>query len=95
MHGDGFLVLVLADQEGQEYMQQVLKEKVRIQMRWRKSEKVPEKNIWTDPKIGIVSYEQETGRVTYEADPRHAEMIIRQLNLQTAKECYYTKKEKF
>ena len=34
----------------------------------------------------IVSYEQETGRVTYEADPRHAEMIIiRQLNLQNAK----------
>ena len=33
----------------------------------------------------IVSYEQETGRVTYEADPRHAEMIIRQLNLQIAK----------
>jgi hypothetical protein len=31
-----------------------------------------------------VSYEQETERVTYEADPRHAEMIIRQLNLQNA-----------
>ena len=32
-----------------------------------------------------MSCEQETGRVTYEADPRHAEMIIRQLNLLNAK----------
>ena len=67
---------------GQEYMQQVLKEKYEYRC---------------DGEIGkgsgkhltilnrIVSYEQETGRVTYEADPRHAEMIIRQLNLQNAK----------
>ena len=33
----------------------------------------------------IVTHEQDTGRVTYEAGPRHAEMIIRQLNLQNAK----------
>ena len=82
VHGDGFLVLVLADQEGQEYMQQVLKEKYEYRC---------------DGEIGkgagkhltilnrTVSYEQETGRVTYKADPRHAEMIIRQLNLQNAK----------
>ena len=80
VHGGDFLVLV--DQEGQEYMQQVLKEKYEYRC---------------DGEIGkgsgkhltilnrIVSYEQETGRVTYEADPRHAEMIIRQLNLQNAK----------
>jgi hypothetical protein len=80
VHGDGFLVL--ADQEGQEYMQQVLTEKYKYRC---------------DGEIGkgsgkyltilnrIVSYEQETGRVTYEADPRHAQMIIRQLNLLNAK----------
>ena len=33
----------------------------------------------------IVTYDHETGKVTYEADPRHAEMIIRQLNLENAK----------
>ena len=80
VHGDDFLVL--ADQERQEYMQQVLKEKYEYRC---------------DGEIGkgagkhltilnrTVSYEQETGRVTYKADPRHAEMIIRQLNLQNAK----------
>ena len=90
VHGDGFLVLVLADQEGQEYMQEVLKEKYEYRC---------------DGEIGkgsgkyltilnrIVSYEQETGRVTYEADPRHAEMIIRQLNLQTAKSVTTQKKK--
>ena len=80
VHGDDFLVL--ADKEGQEYMQKILKEKYEYRC---------------DGEIGrnsgdhltilnrIVTFEKETGKVTYEADPRHAEMIIRQLNLQNAK----------
>ena len=77
-----YILVVLADKEGQEYMQKILKEKYEYRC---------------DGEIGknsgdhltilnrIVTFEKETGKVTYEADPRHAEMIIRQLNLQNAK----------
>ena len=72
VHGDDFLVL--EDKEGQEYMQKILKEKYEYRC---------------DGEIGrnsgdhltilnrIVTFEKETGKVTHEADPRHAEMIIR------------------
>ena len=73
--------MVLADQEGQEYMQQVLKEKYEYRCDGEIT-KGSGKHLTILNRI--VSYEQETGRVTYEADPRHAEMIIRQLNLQNA-----------
>ena len=80
VHGDDFLVL--SDKAGQEYMQKVLQERYEFRC---------------DGLIGkgggshltvlnrIVTYDHETGKVTYEADPRHAEMIIRQLNLENAK----------
>ncbi|CAE7260234.1 RE2 [Symbiodinium sp. KB8] len=33
----------------------------------------------------LICYEPETGKVTYEADPRHVEALVRELNLETAK----------
>ena len=80
VHGDDFMVL--ADQEGQEYMHQVLKEKYEYK-RDGEIGKGSRKHLTILNRI--VTYEQNTGRATYEANPRHAEMIIRQLNLQNAK----------
>ena len=80
VHGDDFMVL--ADQEGQEYMHQVLKEKYEYK-RDGEIGKGSRKHLTILNRI--VTYEQDTGRATYEANPRHAEMIIRQLNLQNAK----------
>ena len=80
VHGDD--VVVLADQEGQEYMQQVLKEKNEYRC---DGEIVKGSGKHLTILNRIVTYEYDTGRVTYETDPGHAEMIIRQLNLQNAK----------
>ena len=80
VHGNDFLVL--ADKEGQDYMTEVLGTRCEFRC---------------DGMIGkesgnhltilnrIVCYKEDTGYVTFEVDPRHAEMIIRQLGLEGAK----------
>ena len=92
VHGGDFLVIV--DQEGQEYMQQVLKEKYEYRC---------------DGEIGkgsgkhltilnrIVSYEQETGRVTYRSRSKTCWDDHKTIESAERKECYHTsgEEEKF
>ena len=80
VHGDDFLVL--ADAEGQAFMRKVLSERYEYRCDGVIGEGA---NDHLTILNRIVSYDKKTGAVTYEADPRHAEMIIRQLNLQDAK----------
>lgn len=78
VHGDDFLVL--SDKEGQDYMREVLGKKYEYRCDGTIGENSGDHLTILNR---IVTYKD--GTVTYEADPRHAEMIIRQLNLQNAK----------
>lgn len=89
VHGDDFLVL--GDAEDQTFMQKVLSERYEYRCDGAIGEEANEHLTILNR---IVSYDRKTGAVMYEADPRHAEMIIRQLNLQKIESgCYASRKE--
>ena len=80
VHGDDFLAL--ADQEAQDCMTEVLGARYAF-----RCDRMIGKGSGNHRTIlnRIACYKEDTGCVTFEADPRHAEMIIRQLGLEGAK----------
>ena len=79
VHGDDFLVL--GDEDGQKYLRDTLSEKYE----YRCDDCIgPEDNQRMTLLNRIVTYHKD-GSVSFEADPRHAEMIIRQLGLEGSK----------
>ena len=81
-HGDDFVVL--ADSKGQQFVEDALKKKFEFRV---------DGSIGPDACDGtsmtvlnrILEFDRATGKVRYEADPRHAETVFRQLNLADAK----------
>jgi hypothetical protein len=80
VHGDDFFVL--ADKKGQEFMQKVLSERYEFRCDGRIGRHAGDQLTVLNR---LISYDRTSGQVSYEADPRHAEMIFRQLSLQNAK----------
>ena len=76
VHGDDFLVL--GDEDGQKYLKETLSEKCEFRCDGCIG---PEDNQHMTLLNRIVTYRKD-GPVSFEADPRHAEMIIRQLGLE-------------
>ena len=73
--------LVLGDEDGQKYLRDTLSEKYE----YRCDDCIgPEDNQRMTLLNRIVTYHKD-GSVSFEADPRHAEMIIRQLGLEGSK----------
>ena len=79
VHGDDFLVL--GDEDGQKYLKDTLSERYEFRCDGCIG---PEDNQHMTLLNRIVTYHKD-GSVSFEADPRHAEMIIRQLGLEGSK----------
>ena len=79
VHGDDFLVL--GDEDGQKYLKDTLSEHYDYRCDGCIG---PEDNQHMTLLNRIVTYHKD-GSVSFEADPRHAEMIIRQLGLEGSK----------
>ena len=82
VHGDDFFVL--ADQEGQDDMRKLLAKKYGFRCDGMTGPDEPDDTRLTILNR-IVSLDKSKGVVSCEADTRHAEMIIRQLQLENAK----------
>jgi len=81
VHGDDFLVL--ADDEGHAFVDQVLKKRYEFKCDGHIG---PGQEKQTMSVLNrLVKYHPDTGLVTYEADPRHAEALIKELHLENAK----------
>ena len=81
VHGDDFLVL--ADDEGHAFVDQALKKRYEFK---RDGHIGPGQEKQTMSVLNrLVKYHPDTGLVTYEADPRHAEALIKELHLENAK----------
>ena len=82
VHGDNFLTL--SDYRGQDFFEKCLKKRYQYKMRGRLG---PRK---TDSReIRVLNWYvrwPEFGEPEYEADPRHAQLILKTLNLENAKE---------
>ncbi|CAE7245381.1 unnamed protein product [Symbiodinium sp. CCMP2592] len=82
VHGDDFFVL--GDDDGQKFVEGVLAEKFEYRIDGCIG---PEATDGTTLTVlnRIIEYDKATGTVKYEADPRHAEMVVKSLGLETAK----------
>lgn len=83
VHGDDFLIL--ADEQGHQHIEKVLSQK----FEYREDGKIgPEESDGTTMTVlnRIIEFNKSNGVLTYEADPRHAEQIVKQLGLEDAKE---------
>ena len=81
VHGDDFFVL--ADDEGHAFVDAALKERYEFRVDGHIG---PGQEKQTMTVLNrILTYHEATGHVTYEADPRHAEAIVRDLGLENAK----------
>eukprot|EP00435_Cladocopium_sp_Y103_P036481 s3436_g9.t1 len=81
VHGDDFLVL--ADEEGHAFVDQVLKKRYEFKCDGHIG---PGQEKQTMSVLNrLIKYHPESGLVTHEADPRHTEALIRELHLENAK----------
>ena len=80
VHGDDFFCL--ADDEGHAYVDKALKERYEYRCDGHIGPNHDNQMVVLNR---LICYEPETGKVTYEADPRHVEALVRELNLETAK----------
>ena len=82
VHGDDFFVL--ADEEGQQYLEKLLSSRYDYRCEGAVG---PEDGDGTELCMlnRTIRYDKETGVLEYEADQRHAELIIRTLGLENAK----------
>ena len=82
VHGDDFFVL--ADEEGQQYLEKLLSSRYDYRCEGAVG---PEDGDGTELCMlnRTIWYDKETGVLEYEADQRHAELIIRTLGLENAK----------
>ena len=82
VHGDDFFVL--SDDEGQSFMQEVLKKRYEFRIDgYMGMEESDDSHITVLNRL--ITLDKRTGAISFEADPRHAEMIIRQLGLESAR----------
>ncbi|CAE7710011.1 unnamed protein product [Symbiodinium necroappetens] len=79
VHGDFFC---LADDEGHAYVDEALKERYEYRCDGHIGPNHDKRMVVLNR---LICYEPETGKVTYEADPRHVEALVRELSLETAK----------
>ena len=81
-HGDDFVVL--ADSKGQQFVEDVLKKKFEFRVGGSIG---PDACDGTSVTVlnRIMEFDRATGKIRYEADPRRAETVVRQLNLADAK----------
>ena len=82
VHGDDFFVL--GDEEGQKFVERVLAEKFEYRVDGCIGPEAADSSTLTVLNR-IIEYDKATGTVKYEADPRHAEMVVKTLGLETAK----------
>ena len=83
VHGDDFFVAV-----GDEKALQFLEEKIKSRFEYRIDGKIgPEDGDGSSMCVlnRLISYDKKTGMVRYEADPRHAEHIVKELGLEGCK----------
>ncbi len=82
VHGDDFFVL--ADEEGQQYLEKLLSSRYDYRCEGAVG---PEDGDGTELCMlnRTIRYDKETGVLEYEADQRHAELIVRTLGLENAK----------
>ena len=81
MHGDDFLVL--ADSAGHEYVDTVLKQRYEFKCDGHIGPGQPKQSM--NVLNRLLTYHPDNGLITYKADPRHAEALIRELGLDKAK----------
>ena len=81
VHGDDFLVL--ADEEGHAFVDRVLRERYEFKCDGHIGPGQSKQNMSVLNRM--VTYHPDSGLVTYEADPRHWEAIVRELGLEKAK----------
>ena len=81
VHGDDFVIL--ADDQGQAFLKEILE--TRYELRIDGSVGPGEEHQAFTVLNRVVSYCERSGVVTYEPDPRHAEMVLKQLDLETCK----------
>ena len=81
VHGDDFVAL--GDDAGQAHLQNVLQKKyeLRVDGSIGYGEQRQEFTVLNR----VVSFCEKTGTITYEPDPRHAEMVLKQLDLEKCK----------
>ena len=82
VHGDDFVCL--GDEQAHQFLMKVLDEKFEYRVDGSIGPGALEKNSMTVLNR-IISYDHATGEVTYEADPRHAEHIVKSLKLEGSK----------
>ena len=80
VHGDDFFCL--ADDEGHAYLDKALKERYEYRCDGHIGPTHGEQMVVLNR---LICYDKATGKVTYEADPRHVEALVRELSLETAK----------
>ena len=81
VHGDDFLVL--ADEDGHRFVDKILSEEYEFKCDGHIGPGCEKDSMTVLNRV--VTYDRTTGSVTYEADPRHAEALIRDLGMETAK----------
>ena len=81
-HSDDFVVL--ADSKGQQIVEEVLRKKFELRVHGSIGPEAGDGKAMTVLNR-ILEFDNTTGPIRYEADPRHAETVIRQLGLDEAK----------
>ena len=81
VHGDDFLVL--SDEDGHRFVDKILSEEYEFKCDGHIGPGCEKDSMTVLNRV--VTYDRTTGAVTYEADPRHAEALIRDLGMESAK----------
>ena len=81
VHGDDFLVL--SDEDGHRFVDKILSEEYEFKCDGHIGPGCEKDSMTVLNRV--VTYDRTTGTVTYEADPRHAEALIRDLGMEGAK----------
>ena len=82
VHGDDFFVL--GDDEGQSFMKEVLKKRYEFRTDgYMGMDESDDSHVTVLNRL--ITLDKKSGTITFEADPRHAEMIVKQLGLESAK----------
>ena len=81
VHGDDFLVL--SDEDGHRFVDKILSEEYEFKCDGHIGPGCEKDSMTVLNRV--VTYDRTTGTVTYEADPRHAEALIRDLGMESAK----------
>ena len=82
VHGDDFFVL--ADDDGQSFMKEVLKKRYEFRVDgYMGMDESDDSHITVLNRL--ITLDKKSGTISFEADPRHSEMIVRQLGLESAR----------